>query len=217
MKGMDMADDAPFGRVLVDQLEQYHGRDANGQDWEAEAWRGNDFDKLWLRTEGESSRGSLDSADLEAFWNHSIATYWGTQAGARQDFGAGPGRTWAAFGLQGLAPYWFNVEATAYAGTGGRSAVRLRTDYEVLLTQRLILQPEAELNAYGKSDPERRIGSGVSDLNVALRLRYEFRRELAPYVGVNWAERFGGTAGYARMDRQSPSDVQIVAGLRVWY
>ena len=217
MTGMDMADNAPFGRLLIDQLEQFHGRNANGQTWEAEGWYGKDSDKLWLRTEGERNRSTLETADVEAFWNHNISTYWGTQVGARQDFGVGPDRTWGAFGLQGLAPYWFEVEATAYVGTEGRTAARLRGEYDLLFTQRLILQPEAEINAYGKSDPQRRIGSGLSDIEIGLRLRYEIRRELAPYIGINWVNQFGPTANYARMDGQPAIDLRIVAGVRAWY
>jgi copper resistance protein B len=217
MQGMDMADNAPLGMVLIDQLEAFHGRDANGQTWEAEGWYGNDTNKLWLRTEGERSRGKLDDGDLEAFWNHAVAAYWGTQLGVRQDLGEGPKRTWAAFGVQGLAPYWFALEATGYIGANGRTAARLRADYELLFTQRLILQPEAEVNLYGKDDPLRRLGSGVSDVQFGLRLRYEFHRQFAPYIGVNWVRRLGTTAAYARQDHQPVLDRQIVAGVRFWF
>lgn len=217
MQGMDMADDTPLGMLLIDQLEAFHGRDGNGQTWEVEGWYGNDTNKLWVRTEGESRRGKLDDGDLEALWNHAIATYWGTQLGVRQDLGVGPKRTWAAFGLQGLAPYWFELEATGYVGANGRTAARLRADYELLFTQRLILQPEAEVNLYGKDDPQRRIGSGVSDVQFGLRLRYEFHRQFAPYIGVNWVCRVGTTADYARQDHQPVLDRQIVAGVRIWF
>jgi copper resistance protein B len=217
MKGMDMADNASLGMLLIDQLEAFHGRGANGQSWEAEGWYGNDENKLWVRTEGERSRGKLEDGDLEAFWNHNIATYWSTQLGARQDLGEGPKRSWAAFGVQGLAPYWFEVEATGYVGASGRTAARLRADYEMLFTQRLILQPEAEINLYGKNDPQRRIGSGVSDVQFGLRLRYEIRRQFAPYIGVNWVRRIGTTADYARQDHQPILDRQIVAGVRLWF
>lgn len=215
--GMDMADNAPFGRLLIDQLEEFHGRKANGQTWEAEGWYGTDSNKLWLRSEGERNRSTLETADLEAFWNHHIATYWATQVGARQDFGVGPNRSFGAIGLQGLSPYWFELEATAYVGSEGRTAARLRVEYDLLFTQRLILQPEAEINAYGKSDPQRRVGSGLSDIEMGLRLRYEIRRELAPYIGLNWLNQFGPTAKYARLDGQSATDLRIVAGLRAWF
>jgi copper resistance protein B len=216
MKGMDMHDDAPLGMLLIDQLEAFHGRDANGQSWEAEGWYGNDSNKLWIRTEGERSRGKLEDGDVEALWNHNVATYWGSQLGVRQDVGAGRNPTWAAFGVQGLAPYWFQLETTGYVGTSGRTAARLRAEYELLFTQRLILQPEAEVNLYGKDDPARRIGSGLSDVAFGLRLRYELNRQFGPYIGVNCVRRIGTTAEYARQDGQPVLDRQILAGVRIW-
>lgn len=217
MKGMDMNDNAPLGMLLVDQLEAFHGKNGNGQTWEAQGWYGNDTNKLWLRTEGDRSRGKLEDGDVEAFWNRNVATYWSTQLGVRHELGEGPSRNWAAFGIQGLAPYWFELEATGYVGSSGRTAARFRAEYEVLFTQRLILQPEFEINAYGKSDPARRIGSGVSDAQLGLRLRYEIRRQFAPYIGVVWTRRFGATADFARDDHQAIFDRQWVAGVRLWF
>jgi copper resistance protein B len=215
--GLHMHGGAPAGMLVIDQLEAFRGRDANGQSWEIQGWYGNDSDKLWLRSEGERSRGKLEDGNVEAFWNRNVATFWSTQLGVRHDFGEGPARSWAAFGVQGLAPYWFELEATGYAGAGGRTAARLRAEYELLFTQRLILQPEAEINLYGKNDPQRRIGRGISDVQFGLRLRYEIRRQFAPYVGVNWVRRVGTSADYARQDRQPVLDRQIVAGVRIWF
>jgi copper resistance protein B len=215
--GLHMHGSTPIGMLLIDQLEAFHGRDANGQSWEAQGWYGNDANKLWIRTEGERSRGKLEDGDVEVFWNRNIAAFWSTQLGVRQELGEGPNRSWAAFGVQGLAPYWFELEATGYVGANGRTAARLRAEYEMLFTQRLILQPEAEVNLYGKNDPQRRIGSGVSDLQFGLRLRYEIRRQFAPYIGVNWVRRVGTTADYARQDHQPVLDRQIVAGFRLWF
>ena len=217
MDGLHMHGGAPLGMLLIDQLEAFHSRDANGQNWEAQGWYGNDSDKLWVRTEGERRRGKFDDDDLEVFWNHNIAVYWSTQLGVRQDLGEGSRRTWAAFGVQGLAPYWLELEATGYVSASGRTAARLRVDYELLLTQRLILQPELEANLYGKDDPLQRIGSGLSDVQFGLRLRYDIHRQFAPYIGVNWVRRIGTIAGYARQDRQPVLDRQIVAGLRLWF
>ena len=121
-------------------------------------------------------------------------------------------RSWAAFGVQGLAPYWFEIEATAYVGDGGRTAARFRAEYELLLTQRLILQPEIELNWYGHRDRARAISTGLSDAEFGLRLRYEIRREIAPYVGVAWKHRSdGGESG------MRANGAQLVAGLRLWF
>lgn len=215
--GMAMEGDARYGMLLFDQLEAFHGRDGHGQQWDIEGWYGTDYDKLWLRTEGERRSGRLEDASSELLWSHAVAAFWNTQLGVRTDAGEGPDRSWAAFGLQGLAPYWFELEATGYVGPAGRTAARFRAEYELLFTQRLILQPEFEANAYGRSDPARGLGSGVSDMSLGLRLRYEFHRQFAPYVGVVWSRRFGGTADLARQHGQDRYDRQWVAGVRIWF
>lgn len=214
---MGMDDNAPVGMLLVDQLEAFHGRHGNGQQWDVEGHYGNDYDKLWLRTEGERNGARLADASVEAFWSHAVAPFWDTQLGVRADAGDGPHRRWAAFGFQGLAPYWFELEATGYLGPSGRTAARLRARYELLFTQRLVLQPQLEANAYGRADPARRLGSGLSDASLALRLRYEVRRQFAPYIGVVWMQRFGGTAGFAREEGQARFDRQWVAGVRIGF
>jgi len=217
MPGMDMADNDAYTHVLLNQFELFKGRDGSGQALDAQAWFGTDRNKLWLKASGERSGGRLGATRLEGLWNHAIAAYWGLQTGIRHDVGDGPSRTWAAFGVQGLAPYWFEVEATAYAGPRGRTALRLEAEYELLLTQRLILQPDVEVNLYGKNDPERGIGRGVSDIDVGLRLRYEITRKFAPYVGVVYSRKFGNTASYARAAGERVSDTQVVAGIRIWF
>jgi copper resistance protein B len=214
---MAMEDVARSSMLLLDQLEAFHGKEGNGQSWDAEGWYGNDYDKLWLRTEGERIGGALEDGGLEALWSHTVATFWNAQLGVRTDAGRGPNRTWAAFGIQGLAPYWFELEATGYVGPTGRTAARFRAEYELFLTQRLILQPELETDLYGKADPARRLGAGVSDAEFGLRLRYEIRREFAPYIGVVWVRRFGGTANFARAEGEGLFDRQWVAGFRIWY
>jgi copper resistance protein B len=214
---MQMDDTRSLGKVLFDQLEWRHTAEGSAAVWDAQGWYGGDYNKLWIRSEGERVGGKTHDARADVLWDRNIARWWSLQAGARQDFGEGPSRTWAALGVQGLAPYWFDVEATFYVGEEGRTAARLRTECDLLLTQRLILQPEAELNAYGKADPARQIGSGVSDLDLGLRLRYEFRREFAPYVGVSWRKLFGETADQARSAGAGASDVQFLAGLRIWF
>jgi copper resistance protein B len=214
---MQMDDTARTFKVLFDQLEWRNAAEGSALDWDAEGWYGGDTDKVLLRSEGERVAGTTQNARADLLWDHTFARWWSVQAGGRQDFGAGPARTWAAVGVQGLAPYWFNTEATFYIGEQGRTAMRLKSEYELLLTQRLILQPEGEANLYGKSDPARQLGSGLSDLELGLRLRYEVRRECAPYIGVVWARQFGGTADRVREAGGNPSDVQFVAGVRAWF
>lgn len=206
-----------IGMLLFDRLEAFAGDNGHGQSWEVSGWYGRDENKLWLRSEGEVGQDGVDDGDVELFWHHAIASYWGSQLGMRHDLGEGPSRDWAAFGVEGLAPYWFALEATGYLGSSGRTAARLRASYDVLFTQRLVLEPELEFNFYGKDDPARRTGSGVSDAQLGLRLRYEVRRELAPYLGILWVRRFGKTADYARADGQHAFDQQVVAGIRIWF
>lgn len=217
MQNMDMNDNASHTMLLVDQLEYAHGHDGNGPAWDIEAWYGNDSNKLWLRSEGEGSAGRIDNADIEALWNHPVSAFWSTQLGIRHDLGLGPQRNWAAFGVEGLAPYWVELEATGYASDSGRLSARMRAEYTLRFTQRWMLQPEFELNLYNKDDPAQRVGSGVSDAQLGLRLRYEITRQFAPYIGIVWTRRFGAAADFAREDQQPIFDRQFVAGLRIWF
>ena len=210
---MEMDDTAKFSKVLLDQVEW---GEEDTLSWDAQAWYGGDYHKLWLKTEGEHVDGE-EEGNVELLWDRVIARWWDMQAGVRYDLGAGPSRTWAAFGVQGLAPYWFEVEATVYVGDEGRSAARLVGEYELLLTQRWILQPKMELNLYGKEDAQNHVGSGLSDVEAGLRLRYEIRREFAPFVGMVWSRRFGGSADFLRDAGEEVDDVQFVVGLRAWF
>ena len=217
MTGMDMVDNRRFGKVLINQLEATRADGVTGQAWDAYAGYGTDFNRLAIRSEGDRAGGRIEAASVEALWSHACATFWDSVMGVRHDFGNRPGRNWAAFGVQGLAPYGFDIEATGYVGAGGRTAARFKAEYELLITQRLILQPEFEANLYGKPDPAWRLGSGLSDASLGLRLRYEIRREFAPYIGVVWQRVFGGTAGFRRAENQSVFDRQLVAGVRIGF
>ena len=214
---MEMDDAATFAMLRFDRLERADTANGPATAWKFSAWAGGDIDRFLLRSEGERAHGGLEPSDAEMLWSHAVEPYWDTTLGARHDFGPGPDRNWAAFGVQGLAPYWFEVEATAYVGDAGRTALRLEVEYELSLTQRLILQPRFELNAYGKDDPAARIGSGLSDAEFGLRLRYEIRREFAPYIGIEQSRRFGRSADFMRAAGLDAEDTYWVVGLRVWY
>lgn len=212
-----MADEHYFHSILVDRLEAARTRDRTTGQYELLARFGRDYDRAVLKAEGEVYAGRIEEARTELLWGHAVAAYWDMQLGVRYDSGAGPDRSWLAFGVQGLAPYWFEIDATAYAGDEGRTALRLEAEYELLLTQKLVLQPRMEVNLYGKRDAERGLGSGLSDLTVGLRLRYEIRREFAPYIGIEWAGKYGATADYAEAAGEDIRETRVVAGLRFWY
>jgi len=214
---MQMDDTARLGLVLIDQLEWGEASGSGAVAWNGQAWYGGDYNKVWLKTEGQHLDEVTLDARAEALWDHVFSRWWSLQTGVREDFGDGPARSWLAFGVQGLAPYFFDIEATAYVGDAGRTAARFRAEYELLFSQRLILQPELEVNAYGEDDPARHIGSGVSDFQLGLRLRYEIRREFAPYLGIAWVRRTGQTADFARTAGEPTDDVWALLGVRVWF
>ena len=212
----DMGDDDYFGQFLADRFEGADTGEGSALLYDALAWYGSVYNRAWLRAEGDREEGAT-AARTELLWGHAVAPFWDAQVGVRYDTGPGEDRPWLAFGVQGIAPYRFNVEATAYVGEEGRSAVRVETEYEWLFTQRLVLQPRFETNLYGKSDAERGLGSGLADAALGLRLRYEIRREFAPYVGIEYARKFGGTADLARAAGNDADDMLYVAGLRFWF
>jgi copper resistance protein B len=210
-------DDPLLFKAMINQLEL---RMTSGDDafiWDAEAWLGKDLDKLWLKTEGEYVGGDTEDAEIQALYSRAIAPFWDFQAGWRGDFRPRPDRHWLTAGFRGVAPYFFEVDAAIFIGDSGRTAARIELEYEILFTQRWVLTPEFETNLYGEKDPERGVGSGLSDVEFGIRLRYEIRREFAPYVGVNWWKKFGDTADFARAAGGDTDDVQILLGLRAWF
>jgi copper resistance protein B len=216
MPGMDMQDDVNQHRIFVENLEGVNGN-RNGGAWDVQGWYGGDFNKLWLKSEGERLDDRTTGSKIEALWAHALLPFWDTQVGIRDDFSGGPSRQWLAFGVQGISPYWFDIEVTGYVSDAGRTAARLKTEYDLYLTQRWILKPEVELNAYGKADPQRNIGSGLSDAQFELRLRYEFTRAFAPYLGYVLDHKFGASATYARLEGDSATDHRLVAGVMFFF
>lgn len=215
VKGHTVHDDGVNGFVLFDQLE-WRGTGDGAASWDTRGWIGKDRDRLWIRTEGDGDEGRLERAHAHLLYGRAISRWWELVAGVRQDFRPGSPQTWAAFGIQGLAPWWFEVEATAYVGASGRTLVKIETEYELLLTNRLVLQPLVEFEIYGKDDPERGIGAGLSSGDAGLRLRYEIRREFAPYVGVVWTRKFFGTADQAEAAGGKAGGARLALGVRLW-
>ena len=203
--------------MLVNRLEAWNADRGAGLLWEGQGWIGTDLNRLWLRSEGERVGGRTDSADLEVLYGRSVTRWWDVVAGVRHDFKPGPSQDFAALGVIGLAPQKFEIAATAYIGTSGQTALRFEAERDLLLTNRLILQPLVEANLYGKDDPQRSIGSGLSTMEAGLRLRYEFTRKFAPYIGIVRERAFGGTADFRRAEGEDIDDTHVVAGLRIWF
>lgn len=200
-----------------DRLEAWDAEHGTGLHWEAEGWIGTDTDRLWLRSAGERENGSTHAADLELLYGRSISPWWDVVAGVRHDFKPGDSRSFAAIGVMGLAPQKFEVEATFYAGEGGQTAFVVEAERELLLTNRLVLQPVVEVEFNGRTEPERGIGSGLGGIEAGLRLRYEVTRRFAPYVGIVHERAFGRTADLRRDEGEGTDDTRVVVGIRVWF
>jgi copper resistance protein B len=207
-----------FSQLMLDRLEYRAKKGSNGYAWEGEGWIGGDINRFAFKTEGEGDVGGrLEKAELQALYQRAIGPWFNLEAGVRQDFRPSPQRTYAVIGIDGLAPYWFEVGAQVFLSNKGDAHLRLEGSYDQRITQRLILQPAAEVNIAAQDVPELGIGSGVSDIELGLRLRYEFAREFAPYIGVNWEQKFGGTADYARAMGERASATSLVMGIRFWF
>jgi len=205
--------------VLVDRLEYQTN---NGDElllWDAQGWIGGDVNKLWIKTEGDYlfEKDTVGEAELQALYSRAIASYWDLQVGVRHDFKPDPSRTFGVVGVQGLAPYWFEVDAAAFVSEDGDVEARIEAEYDLLITQRLIVQPRAELNFAVQDVKELGIGSGLSTAALGVRLRYEVRREVAPYIGVSWTRATGDTADFAREDGENVSSFSVVSGVRLWF
>ena len=213
---LKLADEHAFWSVLVDRFEYNEGSESTAYD--IQGWYGTTYDRLVAKAEGHIADGRLEESQTDLLWGHALNAYFDTQFGVRFDqYYEGKNRRWLALGIQGLAPYWFELDVTAYLGESGRTALTLETEYELLLTQKLILQPRAELSLYGKADPDNGLGKDLSDLVFGLRLRYEFSRQFAPYIGVEWSNAYGDTADYLRAAGKDVNDTQFVIGIRAWF
>jgi len=207
---------ALYWLARFNHLELWDADPGSGQTWTGDVRLGGDIHRLRLATYGARSQGHTESADIEMLYSRSVTPWWDVQFGARQSFQS-HSRTWAAFGVQGLAPYLFELSAMAYAASGGQVQVSLDAEYELLLTNRLILQPSFELTAALKHEPHAGIGSGVGTLEAGLRLRYEITRRVAPYLGLVHERNLGNTADITRANGHHTRDTRVVAGVRVWF
>ena len=212
----DAGDNPVLLKVMFNQVER-RGSGGDREDWwETDAWLGRDLDKVWLRSRGRRSSGDTQDAEVQIMYSKAASTYWDFQTGIRRDFEPAP-RDWLAVGFHGLAPYFFKVDTALFLGESGHTALRAEAEYDLRLTQRLILTPDLEFNIYGKDDPAAGRGSGLSDINAGLRLRYEIRREFAPYVGITWVREYGETARLSQAAGRTDGDTKIAIGFRAWF
>jgi len=186
--------------------------------WDGQGWYGGDIHKVWFKTEGEYAfeDDAFEEFEVQALWSRAISTYFDFQAGLRYDLEP-EDLFHGVIGIQGLAPHWWEVDAAAFVSDQGDVTARIEAENDLRLTQRLILQPRLEIELAAQDIPERDIGAGLSKLDAGLRLRYEIRREFAPYVGVEWERNFGETAGRIEAAGGNPDQTVFVVGLRVWF
>lgn len=208
-----------LGYMIMDDRLEYQSTTGDGTlVFDTQGWYGGDINKLWIKAEGEFSLNDneLEDAELQALWSRAISPFFDFQAGVRYDYKPG-GRTYGVVGLQGLAPYWFEVDAAIFLSTEGDFTSRVELEYELLFTQKLILQPRVEMNVSAQDIPDLNIGAGFTDMEAGLRLRYEFVPEFAPYIGVEWQKKFGETADLVKVSGGDPDDVVAVVGIRAWF
>lgn len=214
-----MKEDDPLLWML--KLDELEVRDTDGSDpivADGYFWVGRDLDKLWVKFEAEKVGAEVEELETQLLYSRAVAPYWDVQLGWRRDHKpADAQRDWLALGFNGIAPYWFEVDAQLFVGENGRGAARLSAEYELMFTQRLVLIPELEANAYTDADPAIGVGSGLADVSLGLRLAYHLKREFAPYIGVNWGRKFGATADLARDEGERVEDTQLVLGIRAWF
>lgn len=210
--------DIRTGVVIIDRLEATFGEGADGYVWDAQGWYGGDIHRFWWKSEGEGAiDGELETGEIEALYSRAFTPYFDFQAGVRQRYTPEADRTDLVVGVQGLAPYWFEVDVAAFLSNEGEFSARAEAEYDLRLTQRLILQPRAEINLSAEDVPELAIGAGLTNAELGVRLRYEIRREFAPYVGIEWSSNFGDTRDYVEANGEDAEATRLVFGIRAWF
>ena len=204
--------------IIIDELEAGFNDDEETYAWNAQGWYGGDIHRFWWKSEGEGAfENELEDAELQLLYSRAVTPYFDLQAGVRQSYLEGEDRTDLVLGVQGLAPYWFEVGAAAFVSTEGDVTARAEAEYDLRLTQRLILQPSAELNLAAQDIPDLDIGAGLTDANVGVRLRYEFTRRFAPYVGAEWTSALGETRDIREALGADTQSTRAVIGLRALF
>ena len=208
----------PQSMLMIDRLEWRPGGERDEYAWEAEGWIGGDLDRLAFKTKGEGGFDrAADKIEVQAGWMHALDPWFNLRAGIRQDLQPRPRRTQAVLAIEGLAPYWFELEGELFLSHKGEVTARLEASYDQRLTQGLILQPRTEIALSAQHVPQLDLGSGVTSVEAGLRLRYEIVREFAPYIGISWDRALGRTARYQQEHGEDAETLRFVAGLRAWF
>lgn len=203
--------------VRFDRLEMQSGTGTDGWLWDMDIRHGADIDKLWFKSEGHAAFGHKPEAEIQALWSHAIGPWFDVQTGVRKQIRRGPDRTQAVLGVQGLAPYFFELDGALFLSTKGELTGRIEAEYDQRITRRLILQPRLEINLSAQDIPELGMGTGITALQAGARLRYEVVREFAPYIGIEWQRDVGDTARFTRAAGDAPDRFLFVAGIKTWF
>ena len=210
--------DVRTSAVIIDQAEATFSDGEEAYAWDVQGWTGGDINRFWWKSEGEGAFGDgVEEAEIQALYSRAIRPFFDFQTGLRQTYRPEGDRTDLVVGIQGLAPYWFEVDAAAFLSNKGELTARAEAEYDQRITQKWILQPRAEVTLSAQDISELSIGSGLSSLQVGARLRYEFKKEFAPYVGVEWTRRFGNTRNFLEAQGRSAEDTRLVVGIRAWF
>lgn len=204
--------------VIVDRLELAFNDDETMAVLDGDAWYGGDINKLWFKAEAEYSydHDEFEEVKLQALWSHAISPFFDLQTGLRYDLEP-EGKAYGVFGVQGMTPYRFEVDAAAFLSEEGDVSASAEIEYELMLTQRLHLKPRVEIGLSASDVPELGIGSGFTDAAAGVRLSYDLVREFSPYIGVEWQGSLGDTRDMMTAAGEDPDSSVIVFGFRAWY
>jgi len=212
-----MNDDPLLTFFKADQFEIRDSDEGNLLVWELDAWLGKDLNKFWIKVTGESVDGDVESQEIDLLYSKAVNAYWDLQMGLRTDIEASPKENWIGVGLMGIAPYTIEMDMSAFTNKDGIINLRLQAEYEYMFSQRLVLVPEIELNAYTDNDDALGISSGLANIEIGLRLSYEIIREFAPYIGINYEAALGSTADKIKAGGGNASETQLLLGVRAWF
>jgi len=211
------SDDPLLTYLKADKFELRDTNDGSIFVWEVDAWLGKDLNKFWVKTEGERANGKTDSSEIDLLYSMGVSTFWDFQMGLRHEFKPDSSENSVGVGFMGVAPYLFDVDASLFVNNDNLFNARISIEYEYLFSQQLVLIPNLDMNLYSDNDETRGIGSGLSNIELGLRLHYEIIREISPYIGINYEKKFGKSADFLSNAGGNVSDTQLVAGVSFWF